>query len=159
MGWVVSVTPRPHFNPGESTSGTHWIGGWVGPRAGLDSWARRKILCPCRASNPDRHARSKIVRHYTAWATAVIGAWGSGGISPRILNLSIIGKWMVIFSPRPLHHEGRTSVPIGWLGGPESRSGRSSIREKSLAPALSCSQYTRGSQPMCREGPRGVSRN
>jgi hypothetical protein len=28
---------RPgHFIPGERTPGTDWIGGWVGPRAGLD---------------------------------------------------------------------------------------------------------------------------
>jgi hypothetical protein len=33
--------------------GTHWIGGWVGPRAGLDAGARREILCPCRGPNPD----------------------------------------------------------------------------------------------------------
>jgi hypothetical protein len=39
--------------------GTHWIGGWMGPRAGLDAGARRKILCPCRGSNPDRPARSQ----------------------------------------------------------------------------------------------------
>jgi hypothetical protein len=24
-----------YFNPGESVPGIHWIGGWVGPRAGL----------------------------------------------------------------------------------------------------------------------------
>jgi hypothetical protein len=47
-GWVVSVTPRPRFTPGERTPEIHWIGGWVGPRAGLDIEARRKILCLCR---------------------------------------------------------------------------------------------------------------
>jgi hypothetical protein len=52
-GWVVSVTPRPRFTPGERTPGTHWIGGWVGLRAGLDAGARRKI-CPYRGSNLDR---------------------------------------------------------------------------------------------------------
>jgi hypothetical protein len=26
---------------------THWTGGWVAPRAGLEAGARRKILCPC----------------------------------------------------------------------------------------------------------------
>jgi hypothetical protein len=36
-------------------------GGWVGPRAGLDAGARRKILCPCRGSNPDRPARSQTL--------------------------------------------------------------------------------------------------
>jgi hypothetical protein len=34
---------RPRFTPGERTSRTHWTGGWVGPRAGLDSDVKRKI--------------------------------------------------------------------------------------------------------------------
>jgi hypothetical protein len=33
--------------PGERTPGTHCTGGWVGPRAGLDTEAREKILCLC----------------------------------------------------------------------------------------------------------------
>jgi hypothetical protein len=41
------------FTPGERTPGTHWTGYWVGPTAGLDAEARRKILCLCRGSNPD----------------------------------------------------------------------------------------------------------
>jgi hypothetical protein len=36
-GSVVSVTPRPRFIPGERAPGTHWTGGWVGLRAGLDT--------------------------------------------------------------------------------------------------------------------------
>jgi hypothetical protein len=31
-----------------------------GPRTGLEAEARRKILCPCRGSKPDRPARSPI---------------------------------------------------------------------------------------------------
>ena len=34
MGWVFNVTPRPLY-PRERP-GTHYIGGWVGLRAGLD---------------------------------------------------------------------------------------------------------------------------
>jgi hypothetical protein len=33
----------------------------VGPGAGLDAEAGRKILCPCRGSNPDRPARSRLL--------------------------------------------------------------------------------------------------
>jgi len=32
--WPASRSCR--FIPGERTSSTHWIRGWVGPRAGLD---------------------------------------------------------------------------------------------------------------------------
>jgi hypothetical protein len=41
--------------------GTHCTGGWVGPKAGLDAGARRKILCLCRGLNPDRPARSQTL--------------------------------------------------------------------------------------------------
>jgi hypothetical protein len=30
--------------PGERAPGTNWIGGWVGPRAGLDNMEERKFL-------------------------------------------------------------------------------------------------------------------
>jgi hypothetical protein len=30
--------------PGESAPGTHWIGGWVGPRADVDAVEKRKIF-------------------------------------------------------------------------------------------------------------------
>jgi len=40
MGWVVNATPRP-FYPWKRP-GTHCIGGWVGPRAGLDSCGKSR---------------------------------------------------------------------------------------------------------------------
>jgi len=36
---------------GKEPPDTHWIGGWVGPRAGLDVMVKRKISNPCQASN------------------------------------------------------------------------------------------------------------
>jgi hypothetical protein len=60
-GLVVSVTLQPHFSPGERTTGTHCTGGWVGPRAGLDTEATGKILSPLSGIeplSPDRPARS-----------------------------------------------------------------------------------------------------
>jgi hypothetical protein len=35
-----------------SLPGTHWTGGWVGPRARLDT-VKREMSCPCQGSNPD----------------------------------------------------------------------------------------------------------
>jgi len=33
---VVNFTPRQLYPPRERAPGTHWIGGWVSPRTGLD---------------------------------------------------------------------------------------------------------------------------
>jgi hypothetical protein len=52
--------------PRGKNPGTHCTGGWVGPRAGLDTEARGKILCPRRGPNPDRPVVQPVVRHYTA---------------------------------------------------------------------------------------------
>jgi hypothetical protein len=62
--WSAS-RPGRAFTPGERTPGTHCTGGWVGPRAGLDTEDRGKILCPRRGSNPDRPVVQPVVRHYT----------------------------------------------------------------------------------------------
>jgi len=68
--WSVS---RPgSFIPRERASSTHWIGGWVGLRAGLlDAAAKREYICPCQESNPSRLTLSLVnytgiyVRVYT----------------------------------------------------------------------------------------------
>jgi hypothetical protein len=64
--WVVNIKPRPSY------PGTHWIGGFVSPRAGLDdlknrrlrqpqSWSRRfkkKVsLASCQDWNPGLSSR------------------------------------------------------------------------------------------------------
>jgi hypothetical protein len=46
--WSASCTGR--FTRRERVPGTHWTGGWVGPRTGLDAVVKRKI--PCQDSNP-----------------------------------------------------------------------------------------------------------
>jgi hypothetical protein len=47
---------RPgHFTSRERAPGTHWLGGWVGPRAVLDAVVKRKIPSPGRESNPVVH--------------------------------------------------------------------------------------------------------
>jgi hypothetical protein len=40
--WSASRPGR--LTPGEIAPGTHWIGGWVGSRDGLDDFEKRKFL-------------------------------------------------------------------------------------------------------------------
>jgi len=37
-----------HFNPSERNPGTHWIGDWVGPRAGGHDKEKISHHCPAR---------------------------------------------------------------------------------------------------------------
>ena len=57
MGWVVNATPRSLY-PRERP-GTHFTGGWVGPRAGLDG---RKISSP---PGFDPGTVQPVMSHYT----------------------------------------------------------------------------------------------
>jgi hypothetical protein len=43
VGGEWSASRPDRFTPGEKT-GTHWIEGWVGPRAGLDNVEQRQFL-------------------------------------------------------------------------------------------------------------------
>jgi hypothetical protein len=56
-GQLHALGPIP---PGGRYVGTHWIGRWVGPRAGLDAVAKRKNLAPCRESNLGHPSRSLV---------------------------------------------------------------------------------------------------
>jgi hypothetical protein len=48
--WLASCPGR--FTPRERVPGTNWMGGWIGPRAVLDTVVKRKIPSPHRESNP-----------------------------------------------------------------------------------------------------------
>jgi hypothetical protein len=49
------------FTPRERAPGTHWIGGWVGPRTCMDVVAKRKIPSLCRDSNPKSYSHSPLL--------------------------------------------------------------------------------------------------
>jgi len=51
--WVVSIIPWPLYPQGrERAPSTYYIGGWVGPEAGLDMVVKRKSPSPSQDSNP-----------------------------------------------------------------------------------------------------------
>jgi hypothetical protein len=47
---------------------THWIGDWVGTRAGLDVVGNRKIFCLCPEWHPGRPARSPSLYRLSGWS-------------------------------------------------------------------------------------------
>jgi hypothetical protein len=60
--WMVSFTLRPLYFRGRSR-GTHWIGGWSDPRAGLDDVEKRKFLIL-----PGLELQLLVVSRYTDYA-------------------------------------------------------------------------------------------
>jgi hypothetical protein len=58
--WSAS-RPGRVLPPGKGPPGTHGTGGWVGPRANLDTEVRGKISSLCRGSKPDRPVRSQTL--------------------------------------------------------------------------------------------------
>jgi hypothetical protein len=56
VGGEWSASRPGRFTPGERAPGTHWIGGWVGPRAGLDDL--EKILDPAGTRIPTPRSSS-----------------------------------------------------------------------------------------------------
>jgi hypothetical protein len=60
--WSASCPGR--FTPEERAPGTHWIGGWVGPRAGLDDVEMRKFF-PHRDSNSGLSVVQPVASRYT----------------------------------------------------------------------------------------------
>jgi hypothetical protein len=59
----------PAALPTERVPGTHWIGGWVDPRAVLDAVVKKKIPSPRRESNPDLQP---VAQRYTYWTTTAV---------------------------------------------------------------------------------------
>jgi hypothetical protein len=49
-GSELSASRLGCFTPRERAPATHWIGGWVSPRASLDAVVKRKRPSPCRDS-------------------------------------------------------------------------------------------------------------
>jgi hypothetical protein len=68
--WSAS-RPGRALSPGKRTPGTHCTGGWVGPRAGLDTEVRGKKLYLCRGSNPGRPASSQTL-HWLSYPAHLI---------------------------------------------------------------------------------------
>jgi hypothetical protein len=71
--WSASLPGR--FTPRERAPDTHWIGGWEGPRAVLDTMVKRKIPSPRRESNRRTSIVQPLAQRYTDWAITALNMW------------------------------------------------------------------------------------
>jgi hypothetical protein len=83
-----SALCRGRFTPRERAHGTHWIGGWVGPRAVLEGMVRRKIHSPRQGSNPRIPIVQPVAQRYTTELSY---------LRTTFLNYSMCGKTILIF--------------------------------------------------------------
>jgi hypothetical protein len=59
--------PPATLLPGKETPDTHWIGGWVGPKAGLDAVEKRNIYFLCQESISGSVAVLPLACRFTDW--------------------------------------------------------------------------------------------
>jgi hypothetical protein len=62
LKWSASRSGR--LNPGERAPDTHWIGGWMGPRASLNDMEKWKFL-PLSGLDSDPLVIQPVASHYT----------------------------------------------------------------------------------------------
>jgi hypothetical protein len=66
-GGELSASRPGRFTPRERAAGSHWIGGWADPRAGLDTVVKRKIPSPRRESNPRTPIVQPVAQRHTEY--------------------------------------------------------------------------------------------
>jgi hypothetical protein len=99
--WLVSRSGR--FISGETAVGTHWIGGWVGPRAGLEAVVKRRIpfLVLARNRTPiAQHVGSEYVApnkiredYYDQWTGKDAAVYYCGIFQGTIRFLGFDSRW------------------------------------------------------------------
>jgi hypothetical protein len=80
--WSASRSCR--FTPGERAPATHWIVGWVGPRAGLDAVEKKKNVWPYWDSNSDPSVVKLVTSRYTDWAIPAPLSWSANLLAAKL---------------------------------------------------------------------------
>jgi hypothetical protein len=91
--WSASRPGR--CTPRETTPGTHWIGGWVGPRASLGAVWKRKIHRLRRYSNPD-YPIVQPLRRGISWLAEWLLASQDGFCSMELWLLLLLSSLITV---------------------------------------------------------------
>jgi hypothetical protein len=80
----------PRFNPGENPPITHWIGGWVGPRTGLETVEQRTFSWHCWDSNFYPSAVQPVPNYYVPPSNGYEDYVRSYSNRPRSHSISLL---------------------------------------------------------------------
>jgi hypothetical protein len=99
--WVVSLTPR-RFSSREDSPGTHWIGAWVGPRAGLVAMV-----------NNTQHYHDSNHRSSSTWPSAIPLSY-SGSYLGKISTLKLnVVYYYVRYPSSPKSRNSSVAIATG----------------------------------------------
>jgi hypothetical protein len=104
-------------NPGrfilaERAPGTHWIGGWLGPRTGVDNVGKRKFLALPRMQTP-KQSKLKNVKASSLRLIEHHAMNTCGGTPPSLSSESDCGEWWTPLLT--LQEAGRAPQPFWTL--------------------------------------------
>jgi len=108
-GGDLSSSFPSHSSPWERANCTHWTGGWVGSRAGMDVLEKRKSLASARKWMPDYPTRN------LSW---ILCAFSIGpntlnsGSGTRRLTIANVGVNDVTY----VHFMSKHSLPLSFIG-------------------------------------------
>jgi hypothetical protein len=111
---VVSFTPRHLYSRRERAPGTHWVGSWVGPRAGLDDVEKNLFPLPGiepRSSRPQPITiPTELSRFPRLWLGTPSSLLYSGFKTKHFVAFPFSSKYVTRTSPAPqnpsLYHSG-----------------------------------------------------
>jgi hypothetical protein len=126
----VSFTPRPLY-PRERDPFTQWTGGWVGPRAGLETVVKRQIPCPCQDSNPRSNIQPAAQRYTTELSQLLcylIYGWNSNSIS-LLVTLTEVSYCLLVLLEIAFHNmPPKISLSTKLRTGKKVKKGKLSLR-------------------------------
>jgi hypothetical protein len=111
-----SASRLGRFTPRESVAGTHWLGGWVGPRAGLDAVVKSKI--------PSLTNRWQE-KYQTTWIwldeeTVVVGLFNDSCLNAQVMYRGMV-VWLWIMTWMKSYGKKTWAVPMHytstWMEG------------------------------------------
>jgi hypothetical protein len=129
----VSVQSRSgRFNPGEKAPGTHWIGGWVSPWAGLDDVEKRKFLT---LPEPELRHLGRPARSQSLYRLSYRASWKNDNIVQ--CSGYLISSEHQLYNVRPL------KTPFGlFISLLQSQSHVTTITHNYLLRCATCTQLT-----------------